>query len=58
MYTIFYKGSIIHGYCNNDTVQVSFVYGPTIDHRMVPREFRSLRAAKLAITKFNKLNAL
>ena len=54
MWTLSYKGSYIHGYCDKDEVQVSFVYGPTLAHRMVPREYKSLRSAKLAITKFNK----
>jgi len=56
MWTMLYKGSYIHGYCNTDEVQVSFVYGPTLNHRMVPREYKSLRSAKLAITRFIKQN--
>lgn len=55
MWTIEYKGSYIHGYFDDKNVQVSFVYGPTIAHRIIPcREYKSLHSAKVAITRFNK----
>jgi len=54
MWTLFYKGSIIHGYCSTDNVQVQFVYGPTLEHRTRPWEYKSLHSAKCNIARFNK----
>ena len=49
MYTIEYKTLYINGYCNKPNCRVVFYNGSTLG------EYKSLRAAKLAITKFLKL---
>ena len=54
MWTLFYKGSIIHGSYGAVNVQVQFVYGPTLEHRTTPKKYKSIHSAKCNITRFNK----
>ena len=49
MFTIEYKGLYIHGYFDKTECRVCFASGSTLG------EFRSYRAAQLAISKFLNL---